>query len=216
MGSRTGRVVLVIAGFLVATLVVMVPVGILGSSNLVWGEPNQDGRVPIPGKAVVHLPAGTVEATVAIEMPAKGNETVDLPLPSNLSVAIFPVGGGTEPTVSDDLGDSGNAGADGVNVKRRVWSVDVPQDGDYRVRTRGDFTSIGIDPQLWFGHGPPLKGTLVPLVAAGIVIVFGLVWFAARLALGRGRDRREPDAEGEAFEAAGRGDPGDPPPRGPG
>ena len=167
-----------IGGFLVATLVLCVPVGVIGSSNLLRGEPNQYGTVAIPGTKVLHLPEGTADVSVAIALPGRGNETPDLPLPSDLSVAISPVGGSERPTVHRDVASSSNASADGVDTKRQVWTVDVPSDGDYRVTTKGNFRSIGVNPQLWLGHGPPLPGTLVPVVAAGLVLLGGLIWFA--------------------------------------
>jgi Short C-terminal domain len=174
--KRVGRVGLMFLGFLLATLVACVPVGVLGSSNLVWGEDNQYGRVDVPGTKVLHLPARTVDANVAIDIPGKGNETVDVPLPKDVSLAVSPVGGRGQPVITRDVGDSGNANDDRVNSQRRVWRVRVPHDGDYRVTARGDFLGIGVNPQLWLGHGPPLPGTLVPFVAAALVLFVGFVW----------------------------------------
>jgi hypothetical protein len=170
-----GRVLLVIGGFLLATLVVCVPIGILGSSNIVWGEDDQYGRVDIPGTGVVHLPADSVDVNVAIALPGRGNETPELPLPSNLAMTVTPVSGTTQPTVTRDVGDSSNANDNEVDTQRQVWVVDVPVEGDYRIIARGDFRSIGVNAQLWFGHGPPLPGTLVPVVAAAVVLIAGLV-----------------------------------------
>ena len=53
------RFVLALLGvFALASFLAMPVVGILGSSNLVWGEPNQFGRVRIPGTSVLTRPAG--------------------------------------------------------------------------------------------------------------------------------------------------------------
>jgi hypothetical protein len=163
-------------GFVLATLVICVPVGILGSSNLVWGEPNQYGRIEVPGQGVLHLPSGTAEVSVAADIVGRGNETPDFPLPSDLALAVTPVSGPPLVTIEDALGDSSNAIADGANTLRLVWKVRIPIEGDYRVRGRGTFAGAFVNPQLWFGHGPPLPGDVVPAVAAAIALLGGLLW----------------------------------------
>ncbi|MEA2449753.1 MAG: hypothetical protein QOG63_1685 [Thermoleophilaceae bacterium] len=185
--SRVRRVVVTFLALLLASFVMCAPVGILGSSNLVWGEDDQYGKVKVPGHEVLHLPAGTVDVNAAVDIPGKGNATVDLPLPSHLSLAVAPVGGASEPVVTRSVGTSTNANANDVNTQRRVWHVRVQQSGDYRVAARGNFLGIGLNPQLWFGHGPPLPGTLVPAVAAALVLIGWLVWFVI---LPRVRPRR--------------------------
>jgi hypothetical protein len=183
---RIGKVVL---WWLLGTLVLCVPVGVIGSSNLMWGEPNQYGRIDVPGHGVVHLPANTVEVAVAADIVGRGNQTPDFPLPSDLALEVTPVSDSAQPTVEDALGRPSNAIADGANTLRRVWKVRVPEDGDYRVRARGSFLGAVANPQLWFGHGPPLPGELVPAVAAGLALVGGLLWFVVRPRL-RGRSAR--------------------------
>ena len=167
-------------GFILATLVLCVPVGIFGSSNLIWGEPNQYGRIEVPGHGVLHLPGGIVDVAVAADIVGRGNETPDFPLPADLALMVTPVSGSSHPTVSDAPGDSSNAMADGANTLRPVWKVRVPLDGDYLVRARGSFAGAFVDPQLWFGHGPPLPGVLVPAVAAAIALVAGVLWLVVR------------------------------------
>jgi hypothetical protein len=177
-GNGTWGRQLLLAGVLLIPLsfAAMAVVGILGSSNIVWGEPNQYGRVDVPGTAVVHLPAGTVEVTAAVYIVGKGNETVDVPLPDDLSVTVTPAGGSAPVTVTPDVGSSGNTMDAHHNSVRRVYRVAVPADGDYTVSASGDFTGIGIHPQLWFGHGPPLPGTYVPVIGLGIVVLVEGVW----------------------------------------
>jgi hypothetical protein len=165
---------------LIAWFVLMMPVGVLGSSNLVWGEPNQYGRVDVPGTAVLHLPAGTVDITAAVYLPGKGNETVTLPIPSGLSVSVAPVDGGAQPVVTEAIGTSGNTTDNTTNAIRTVWKATITRDGQYRITTGGSFTGIGIHPQLWFGHGPPLPGIYVPVVAAVLVVLGALVWLPVR------------------------------------
>ncbi len=178
--STTKRVLVAIGAFLLATLIVCVPVGVLGSSNIVWGEPDQYGRVDFPGSGVVHLPAGSVDAALGLDIPGKGNVSVELPVPSDLSLSVVPVSGSATPTVTRDLGPSNNANDDLANTVRRVWRVEVPEEGDYTVTGRGHVRAIGINAQLWFGHGPPIPGTLVPFIAAGLVLLGSLVWFVVR------------------------------------
>jgi hypothetical protein len=181
------RVLIGVGIFLLATLVVCVPVGVLGSSNLVWGEANQYGRVDVPGRATLDLPARTIDVEVALDIVGKGNETVDVPLPSNLALTVTPAAGEPAPSVVRDVGDSGNTNDDGTNSQRRIYKVDMAQAGAYNVVARGDFRRIGLNAQFWFGHGPPIPGTLVPLIAAALVAVGFIVWLVFRPLLARRR-----------------------------
>jgi hypothetical protein len=197
--SRAGRIALGIVLFLVATLFVAMPVGLLGSSNIVWGEDNQYGRVAVPGSTVLHLPAGRVDVSAALALPGRGNETPDLPLPSDLTLRVTPAGAGGHAVVTRDYGHSENASGDGVDTQRHVFGVEVSTAGDYRVAARGSLSDVGLNPQLWFGHGPPLPGNYVPLVAAILVSIGGAVWFLLlpRLGVRRGPEGR-PGPSGEA------------------
>lgn len=103
-----------------------------------------------------------------------------MPLPSNLSLNLAAVDGAAPVSVIRDVGSSGNANDEQVNSQRRVWHVEIPEDGDYRAVARADFGGIGINAQLWLGHGPPLPGVLVPFVAAGLVLLGGFFWFVIR------------------------------------
>jgi hypothetical protein len=164
-----------IGAFLLATLIVCIPIGVFGSSNIFWGEPDQYGRVDFPGTGVVHLPSGNVDAALALYIPGKGNEDIELPVPPSISLALVPVSGSATPTITRDLGQSNNASDNFANTVRRVWKVDVPEEGDYTATTHGHVRSIGINAQIWFGHGPPIPGTLVPIIAAAVVLLGGLV-----------------------------------------
>lgn len=177
--TRAGRIVATVALFVVATVAVSFVVGVLGSSNAVWGEDNQYGRVDIPGTKVLRLPAGTVDVSAAVALPGRGNETPSLPLPKGLSLTVTPLRGAGRPVVRDDVGDTENADDDRVDTQRRVWRIDVPSDGDYRVAARGSFLGIAVNPELWFGHGPPIPGALAPVIAAVLVALGGLVWLVA-------------------------------------
>jgi hypothetical protein len=164
-------VALGVGAFVLAWFIVLTVVGIFGSSNLVWGENNQYGRVDVPGTKVLHLPAREIDVSAAMHILGKGNETVDVPIPDDASVVVRPVTGEATVRIRRDLGDSTNAMDDGVNSQRRVWKIDVPREGDYRVTAAGSFAAAEINTQLWFGHGPPIPGDDVPLVAVLIVLL---------------------------------------------
>ncbi|GAA3268601.1 SHOCT domain-containing protein [Dactylosporangium vinaceum] len=184
--------------FGVAFMVACIPVGILGSSNIVWGEDNQYGRVPIPGNTVLHLPAGSVRVSVAIALPGRGNATPDLPFPPDLALTLTPLDTTSgQPAVTRIDATSSNADDNSVNTQRQAWTVHIPQDGSYRVTVQGSFDRVGVNPQLWFGHGPPLPGRFVPLVGLGLVIVAYTLWFVVV------RPRRRSSSPATAGPAAG-------------
>jgi hypothetical protein len=192
-----------VAGFLLVSLFVMIPLIFL-NSNLVWGEANQYGRVPIPGHKVVHLPSGSVEVSVAAALPGRGNETPELLLPP-LTLTMKARGGQEAPTVEEDIGSSVNANDSEVDTQRTAWKLQVPEDGDYLAVLKGDFTGYGVNAQAWFGREPnPLHGWQVFLFAMLVTAVGAPLWFGIK-ALWRkwrrrnGPDKTELDADGEAY-----------------
>ncbi|HTT95088.1 MAG TPA: hypothetical protein VMF55_10480 [Solirubrobacterales bacterium] len=196
--SGFGRALLWIGGFLVATLVVVIPLGIL-NSNLIWGEANQYGRVPIPGHKVIHLPAGDVGVNVAAALPGRGNETPELLLPT-LTLTMKAKGGQEAPSVSEDIGYSTNANDEYVDTQRRVWKLEVPEEGDYLAILQGDFNGHGVNAQAWFGREPsPLHGWTIVLVAMAIVLVVGAIWLAIRALRRRRRPPPPTGFEGTEF-----------------
>ena len=166
--------------FVAAWFSVLAVVGILGSSNIVWGEDNQYGRVDVPGEKVLHLPGREIDVSAAMHIIGKGNETVDVPIPNDASLTVTPVKGDATVAIRRDLGSSENALDDGVNSQRRVWKIDVPADGDYTVKAAGSFAGAEINVQLWFGHGPPIPGGWVPIVTTIITVLAGLVLLILR------------------------------------
>ena len=171
------RVLLFLFYGLLASLIGTTVVGIVGASNLVWGEDNQYGRVDVPGTGVIHLPKGRVKVSVALALPGRGNETPDLPLPSDLALEISAVSGSERPVVTPDIGLSSNANDDEVDTQRQAYTVQVAADGDYRVVTDGDFSGIGINAQMWFGHETPVSGWAIP--ALGAVLGYGALFLYA-------------------------------------
>ncbi len=169
------RVLSYLGAFLLISVFVAIPLIFL-NSNLVWGEANQYARVPIPGREVVHLPAGGVEVTVAAALPGRGNETPELLLPP-LTLTMKAKGAQEAPTVAEDIGPSVNADDSEVDTQRTVWKLQVPAEGDYLAVLKGDFTGYGVNAQAWFGREPnPLHGWQVLLVAMAITLVGSSIW----------------------------------------
>jgi hypothetical protein len=188
--SAVGRVVGVA---LLATLVAFMPVGLLASSNIVWGEDNQYGRVAIPGTKVIHIPAGQVTVSVAVALPGRGNGTPTLRLP-NCGFDIEAVDGGSIPKVTEDIGDSNNANDDLDDTQRQVWRMSVARTADYKITTHGDFTGYGVNPELWFGHTAGMPGVYVLPLSALVGLCVSLGWFGLRWLSLRLRLRREVSA----------------------
>ena len=199
--SRSGKVLLGIGAYLLVALIATIVVGI-ANSNIFWGEANQYGRVPIPGKKVLQLPSGDVQVNVAAALPGRGNETPEMPLPT-LTLAIIPAGGEQgEPEVENDLGYSTNANDNYVDTQRRVWKVHLPEAGPYLAIVKGDFTGYGVNAQAWFGEEPaPIHGGMIPLlgalIAAAIFAVGGVITLIRR---GRKGDGPAIGPDGEAAE----------------
>jgi hypothetical protein len=178
--------------WLLISVFVAIPLIFL-NSNLLWGEANQYGRVPIPGHKVIHLPAGSVEVSVAAALPGRGNETPELLLPP-LNLTMKARGGQEAPTVEEDIGSSVNANDSEVDTQRTAWKLQVPEEGDYLAVLKGDFTGYGVNAQAWFGREPnPLHGWQVILAAMAIALVGELVWALVSALRKRGRGPRPPD-----------------------
>ncbi|HTR75372.1 MAG TPA: hypothetical protein VMH33_08975 [Solirubrobacterales bacterium] len=198
--SGFGRALSYIGAFLLISLFVFIPLVFL-NSNLVWGEANQYGRVPIPGHKVIHLPAGDVQVNVAAALPGRGNETPELLLPT-LTLTMKAKGGQEAPLVSEDIGSSTNANDNYVDTQRRVWKLEVPEEGNYLAILKGDFTGYGVNAQAWFGREPsPLHGWTVVLVAMLITAVGIPIYLGGRALLRRrrGPTRVELDTDADVY-----------------
>jgi hypothetical protein len=201
--SGSVRALSYVGAFLLISVFIFIPLIFL-NSNLVWGEANQYGRVPIPGHKVVHLPSGEVEVTVAAALPGRGNETPELLLPP-LTLTMKAKGAQEAPTVSEDIGPSVNANDSEVDTQRTAWKLHVDEEGNYLAVLQGDFTGYGVNAQAWFGREPnPLHGWQVFLFAM-LVTAVGTPLFYGVKALWRRRRRRngptkaEGDADGDAY-----------------
>jgi hypothetical protein len=172
--SRTGLAFACLGGFLIATLLVAVVIGVI-NSNLFWGEANQYGRIDIPGGGKVHLPGGTTEATVAVALPGRGNETPELLLPP-LELSVTPLGEAGKVAIREAPQPSVNANDKYDDTSRVVWKIDAPTSGDYLVRTKGDMTGYGVNAQLWLGYQPGwVHGTQIWFLAMAIVAAFAVL-----------------------------------------
>lgn len=167
-------------------LVMLVLVGVFGSSNLIYGDAHQYGTVRVPGHATLTLPKGDADVAEAVYVVGRGNETPDLPIPEGVSASLRKVGGSATATLERSVGTSGNAMSADANSQRRLWVAHVPAAGQYAVITHGSLAPLGVNGQLWFGHGPPISGGYVPLVALILAMIALLIW----LAVGRLRGGR--------------------------
>ncbi len=134
--------------------------------------------MPIPGEASLQLPAGEVNITFhtsAIASPGGGG----LPIPE-LGMSIDPPPGVAEPQVTESFGSTTSVNND---IRRRVWVVQIPTDGTYRVSADGKVSAF-IDPRLAFGHSSTM-GWLPWVFAALFVmamidLVVAVVWLSRR------------------------------------
>lgn len=184
-----------VGGFLLISVFVAIPLIFL-NSNLVWGEGNQYGRVPIPGHKVLHLPSGAVEVSVAAALPGRGNETPELLLPE-LTLTMKAKGAQEAPTVEEDIGPSVNANDSEIDTQRTAWKLHVPEEGNYLAVLQGDFTGYGVNAQAWFGREPnPLHGWQVFLFAMLLTAVGTPLYFGIQALWRRRRARQNPNPEG--------------------
>jgi hypothetical protein len=179
------RTLAYIGGFLLATLVVSIVIGV-ANSNIFWGEANQIARIPIPGRQKVELPAGETQATVAVALPGRGNETPELLIPP-LELSVTPYGEAGKAEIREELGGSVNANDKYDDTQRAVWKIEAPSAGTYLVSIKGDMTGYGVNAQLWLGHEPAwVHGWKIWLYAA-IIVLLGAAIFAGVQSLRRRR-----------------------------
>jgi hypothetical protein len=201
--SRVGRALLYLLFYFVVVLLVALAIGVI-NSNLFWGEANQYGRIDIPGAGTVHLPGGTTEATVAVALPGRGNETPELLVPP-LQLSVTPLGEAGKVTIDEALGSSVNANDKYDDTSRVLWKIHAPSAGDYRVKVAGDMTGYGVNSQLWLGyqpgwvHGSTIWFLAMAIVAAAAALFLLVPWL-----------RRRRKAARDARPMGGWEEPGDP------
>jgi hypothetical protein len=138
------------------------------------------GDVPIPGEASLHLPAGKLSIsfhTTVISGPRGGG----LPVPQ-LSIDVDPPPGVADPPVTENYGSTTTINNDS---HRRVWYIQVPVDGTYKVKTDGQVNGF-INPSLAFGKESSYGWSVWPAVAlftVGLLATIGSSFWIARTRL---------------------------------
>jgi hypothetical protein len=143
--------VLAVIGFITA----------LALNAFVFDEYDAYGEVPIPGSGTVHLPAGA--ATISLHTMVIGNGGA-VPVPK-MSIGIKPPAGVSDPVLTEDVGATTTVNND---AHIRVWTAQIPADGDYTITADGNVTAY-VNPTLAFGHASPYG--YLPIVFA---VAFGL------------------------------------------
>jgi len=179
-------------------------VGGILESNLVQGDYKEKyGTVRVPGSKVFHLPATTIDVAYAVLLPGRGNETPDVPVPRNLDLTVTPVEPeAPAPTVRRAVGGSANSVAPNTDTDIRLWRVEMPQEGDYRVTVRGG-SPLAINATLELGTGPLVPIGYVWLGAAIVGVLVGI--FGPTIAAARRRRRRSGAAPAPAATAVAMG-----------
>lgn len=193
-GRGASRVLMVLLGLLGAVsiggLIVTVVLGITGDKYGAYGE------VPIPGSGEVSLPAG--EVLVSFHVRGYGGRGLTVP---KLNFDITPPPGGSDPTVTEDLGATISVNDD---AHRRVWFMQVPAEGVYRIIAKGDVGGY-VQPQLAFGQTRSLDAPLWVFAALSMMSVDLFIaawWFRRR---GRGSPVEPAPEAGGAYVPTGEG-----------
>jgi hypothetical protein len=184
--SGRGSPVRIIVGLSIFVLVVSI-VGFAGTlilDSFVLDDYNSYGEVPVPGESTLHLPAGEVKISFHTEI-AGSTSGGGLPVP-DLSLTIGPPQGVAQPQVTDDVGGTTSVNND---VHRRVWTAQIPVDGNYDIKTDGKVSPF-INPTLAFGHDSS-KGWLV-WVFVGLFVVSLLTLIITPMLAGRIRRPQPP------------------------
>jgi hypothetical protein len=147
------------------------------------------GDVPIPGSASLHLPAGKLSVSFHTEV-ISGPRGGGLPVPK-LGIDIDPPPGVPDPAVTESFGGSITINNDS---HRRVWFVQVPADGMYKVTTEGQVNGF-ISPSLAFGRESAFSWSVWPFVGLFAIGLPGLI--GSTLWLARARRVTRPFASAE-------------------
>jgi hypothetical protein len=163
-----------LAKFSLTLAIVLMVGGIIGFvttlmlNAFVLDKFNAYGEVPIPGSGTIHLPAG--DATISFHTVTVGSVSGGgLPVPQ-LGVDIDPPQGVAQPKLTENYGSTTTVNND---AHRRVWLMQVPAEGDYKVTTEGQVNGF-ISPQLAFGHGGTSSSSHLVWLFVGLFVV-GLI-----------------------------------------
>jgi hypothetical protein len=146
------------------------------------GDPTKYGQIDVPGTQTVQLPEGSLEAILEESLGQK------LKITPALRLKIEAQEGRPSPTITRDVGEqfgtaNGEFGPD--QHYRRVWRVDIPSAGRYRVSVGG----AGPDPGYFLdlGHSPPAGPVQIWLWTGIAVAALLALWLLGRALVGRKR-----------------------------
>ena len=158
------------AVFSVGGLIATAAMGIAGDRYGAYGE------IPIPGSGTIRLPSGEVLASFHVT--GYGGRGLTVP---PLTMNITAPEGGADPEVTEDLGATVSVNDD---AHRRVWVMQVPVEGLYRISVDGKVGGY-VDPRLAFGSGAGQRVTallwvFVALSIIGVDLLIAMWWFRRR------------------------------------
>ncbi len=136
-----------------------VVIGVVSSS----AKSTKYGRVSIPGSEALHFPSG--EVLVYYEEHVQLDENEHLDAPGGLRLRVGPTGGGREVPLTDKDASFAEVGI-GSTTRTTIGSLDVPEDGDYRVTAGPRLTGVD-QPAMTFGA----KGSFVLWAIVGGVVL---------------------------------------------
>lgn len=142
------------------------------------GHGDELGVVAVPGQASLALPAGSLDATIVLLIPGRGNATPDVDLPDDFAVDLTPPTGAAAPTIAPVSDASSNTSYDRANVQRALYRIDVPAAGQYQLTTRGSFDGLGKNVRLAITAAPPVRAVWV-LIAGLAATALGYVAYFA-------------------------------------
>jgi hypothetical protein len=139
------------------------------------GDPTKYGQLDIPDSKLLQLPAGSFEGIL------EENLGQDLRISPQLRLSMKLQDGGPAPVISRDVGEqfgtaNGEFGPD--QHYRRVWRVDVPRSGRYRVSVGGAGPDSGYFLDL--GHSPPAGPIAIWLWTGIAALVVVVLWLLSR------------------------------------
>lgn len=185
MSTRRGPVVLLIIAIVTFVVAVLGLVGSVLLNAFVFDKFDAYGEVPIPGSAVLQLPAG--EVNVTFHTRTLGSSGAGIPIPP-MELTIDPPDRSGHPRLVESFG--GTTIINNTDVRQRVWVAHIPSEGAYRITVDGNVNGY-IAPRLAFGHGSHLGwlpwafGAL--LAVALIDVAVAIVWLVRRSAAARER-----------------------------
>jgi hypothetical protein len=146
------------------------------------GDSTKYGQLNVPESKVLQLPAASFEGILEDDLEE------ELKITPALRLTVKPLGGGPAAQISRDVGErsgtaNGNFGPD--TYYKRVWRIDVPQAGRYRVSVGGAGPESGYFLDL--GHSPPAGPWQIWLWTGIAAAAWLVLWLLGRVVVGRRR-----------------------------